>query len=271
MSGSLRAKTIERLAEHSLKVSIVTVVFNNCDTIEAAIKSVLAQNHRDIELIVIDGGSTDGTREVLAQYESSIAILVSEPDDGIYHALNKGIDLASGEAIGFLHSDDLFADSFAVERVVHALADPTVDAAYGDLVYVRKLDPTCVVRHWRAGTYRPELLRRGWMPPHPTFYARRELYQRHGGFEVSLRIAGDYDCMLRFLVAGAKLAYIPQVQVRMRLGGASNRSLRNIITKSYEDYRALRRHGVGGVGAVLWKNLSKLPQFLSARRLPKLA
>jgi len=254
-----------------LKISIVTVVFNNRDTIEAAIQSVLAQTHRDIELIVIDGGSTDGTREVLARYESSIAILVSEPDDGIYYALNKGIDLASGEAIGFLHSDDLFADSFAIERVVSELADPAVDAVYGDLVYVRKLDPTRVVRHWRSGPYRPELLRRGWMPPHPTFYARRALYQRYGGFEVSLRIAGDYDCMLRFLVAGAKLAYIPQVQVHMRLGGASNRSLGNMMTKSYEDYLALRRHGVGGVGTVVWKNLSKLPQFFASRRASRLA
>ena len=254
-----------------MKISIVTVVFNNRDTIEAAIQSVLAQTHPDIELIVIDGGSTDGTREVLARYESHIAIMVSEPDDGIYHALNKGIDLASGEAIGFLHSDDLFADRFAIERVVSALADPTVDAVYGDLVYVSKLDPTRVVRHWRSGQYRPELLRRGWMPPHPTFYARRALYQRHGGFEVSLRIAGDYDCMLRFLVAGAKLAYIPQVQVRMRLGGASNRSLGNMMTKSYEDYLALKRHGVGGVGTVVWKNLSKLPQIFASRRASELA
>ena len=254
-----------------MKISIVTVVFNNRDTIEAAIQSVLAQTHREIELIVIDGGSTDGTREVLARYESSIAILVSERDDCIYHALNKGIDLASGEAIGFLHSDDLFADKFAIERVVSALADPTVDAAYGDLVYVRKLDPTRVVRYWRAGTYQPELLRRGWMPPHPTFYARRALYRRLGGFEVSLRIAGDYDCMLRFLVAGAKIAYIPQVQVRMRLGGASNRSLGNMMTKSYEDYLVLRRHGVGGVGTVIWKNLSKLPQFFASDRTARLA
>ena len=245
----------------SLKISIITAVYNNRDTIEAAIQSVLAQTHREIELIVIDGGSTDGTREVLARYESSIAILVSEPDDGIYHALNKGIDLASGEAIGFLHSDDLFGDSFTIERVVSALVDPTVDAAYGDLVYVRKLDPTRVVRYWRAGAYRPELLRRGWMPPHPTFYARRALYRRHGGFEVSLRIAGDYDCMLRFLVAGAKIAYIPQVQVRMRTGGTSNRSIGNIIRKSVEDYTALRRNRVGGMVALFRKNISKLPQF----------
>ena len=132
--------------------------------------------------------------------------------------------------------------------------------------YVRKLDPKRVVRHWRAGPYRPDLLRRGWMPPHPTFYARRALYQRLGGFKLGFRIAGDYDCMLRFLVAGAKLAYVPQVQVRMRLGGASNRSLGNIITKSYEDYLAAKHNGVGGVATVVWKNFSKLPQFFSSRR-----
>ena len=251
----------------SLKISIITAVYNNRDTIEAAIQSVLAQTHCEIELIVIDGGSTDGTREVLAQYESSIAILVSEPDDGIYHALNKGIDLASGEAIGFLHSDDLFADNFAIERVVSAFADSDVDAVYGDLLYVSKDDTSRVVRSWISGTYHRGLLSQGWMPPHPTFYVRREVYQRLGAFDVALRISADYDCMLRFLCAGVKLAYIPYVQVRMRTGGVSNRSLRNVAQKSCEDYIALRRNRVGGAYTLFWKNVSKLPQFFRRNTL----
>ena len=155
------------------------------------------------------------------------------------------------------------ADDRVLSRIAAALADPGVDACYGDLPYVGKDEPNHVIRHWRAGPYHPSLLARGWMPPHPTFYARRAVYQRLGGFDLDYRIAADYDCMLRFLGAGrVACAYIPEVLVQMRLGGASNRSLRNLLQKSREDYRALRRNRVGGLGTLLLKNLQKLPQFL---------
>jgi glycosyltransferase len=245
-----------------MRISVVTAVRNGRTTLADALDSVLAQDHPDVECIVIDGASTDGTLELIGRYAGRIARVVSEPDGGIYEALNKGIRLATGEAVGFLHADDRFADDRVLSRIAAALADPTVDACYGDLCYVRRDDPRCVVRHWRAGAYQRRRLARGWMPPHPTFYARRAVYQRLGGFDSRYRIAADYDCLLRFLGAGRiACAYIPAVLVHMRLGGASNRSLRNLLQKTREDYRALRHHQVGGLSALLLKNLQKLPQF----------
>lgn len=249
-----------------MKISVITAVYNNRETIAQALDSALAQDHPNVELIVIDGGSTDGTLDVLQGYADRLAVLVSEPDRGIYDALNKGIARASGEVVGFLHSDDLLADASVLSRIGSAFADPEVDAAYGDLLYVKKDDPSRVVRSWRADAFTPAKLAHGWMPPHPTFYVRRTVYQRLGGYDTSYRIAADYDCMLRLLGrGGVRAAYIPEVLVKMRVGGASNRSLRNILRKSREDYRALRTNGVGGVAALAWKNLSKLPQFFRRR------
>ncbi len=245
-----------------MKISVVTAVYNNRGTVAAALESALQQTHDDVELVVIDGGSTDGTLAVLQAYADRIAVLVSEPDSGIYDALNKGIRLAGGEVVGFLHSDDLYADAEALRRVARAFAENEVAAVYGDLLYVRKEAPDRVVRTWRAGQFAPSRLARGWMPPHPTFYARREVYAELGGFDTSFRIAADYDCMLRFLGReGVRVGYIPHVLVKMRVGGASNRSLGNILRKSAEDYRALKANGVGGLPALAWKNLRKLPQF----------
>jgi glycosyltransferase len=246
-----------------MKVSIITAVFNRRDTIEDALDAVSRQDYAGIEHIVVDGASQDGTVEVLERRRSGIAVLVSERDDGIYDALNKGIGLATGDVIGFLHADDLFADVRVVSRVAAAFADPSVEAVYGDLDYVSRIDAQRVIRRWRAGTYSPRRLAWGWMPPHPTFYVRRSVYERLGGFDTRHRIAADYDCILRFLGRGGIVpAYIPEVLVKMRLGGESNRSVGNILRKSLEDYRALRVNGVGGVGALAWKNLSKLGQFL---------
>lgn len=246
-----------------MKISVITAVYNNRETIAAALDSVLGQKGVDLELLVIDGGSSDGTLEVLRAYADRLDVLVSEPDRGIYDALNKGLQRASGDVVGFLHSDDLFADAGVLSRVAAAFAAPGVDAAYGDLLYVRKDKPEQVVRYWRAGSFSRRALARGWMPPHPTLYVRRALYMQHGLFDTSFRIAADYDFVLRLLGReGIEVRYLPEVLVKMRVGGASNRSLGNILLKSREDLRALRRNGVGGVGALLWKNLSKIPQFL---------
>lgn len=260
MSRSEKIHAVSQICR-SLKISVITAVYNNRNTIVEAIESVLAQNHPLTELVVVDGGSSDGTLELLRQFGDRITVLVSEPDDGIYHALNKGIALASGDVIGFLHSDDVFPDVDVLDRVAKAFDASAADAVYGDLEYVQQQDVSKVVRYWKAGTYSLPRLRRGWMPPHPTFYARREVYQRLGGFDVSMRIAADYDCLLRFFQAGIDVTYISQVQVRMRTGGASNRSLGNILRKSREDYVALRRNKIGGVWTLLCKNLSKVPQF----------
>ncbi|NWF35534.1 glycosyltransferase family 2 protein [Mariprofundus sp. KV] len=245
-----------------MKISIITAVYNGAATIGDAIKSVLDQSHPNIELIVIDGASTDGTLAVLESYRDRIDIVISEPDSGIYDALNKGIARASGDVVGFLHADDLYAGNDVLATVAEAFTDPAVDAAYGDLVYVSKSEPDRVIRYWQAGDFRADKLKQGWMPPHPTFYMRREFYERLGGFDTGFRIAADYDCMLRMLgQPGFCCHYIPQLMVRMRVGGESNRSLLNIIRKSREDYDVLKRNGVGGIGALLWKNFSKLPQF----------
>lgn len=245
-----------------IKISIVTAVYNSCETVAAALDSALAQSDVNIELVVIDGGSTDGTLEVLRSYADRLDVLVSEPDCGIYDALNKGIRRVSGDVVGFLHSDDLFADAGVLSRIAAAFAEPAVEVVYGDLHYVRKDNPEQVVRYWRAGEFAGRRLGWGWMPPHPTLYVRRSVYEQIGLFDTSFRIAADYDFILRMLGrGGVGVHYIPEVLVKMRVGGASNRSLRNIVRKSREDLRALRRNGVGGLGALAWKNLSKLPQF----------
>lgn len=246
-----------------MKISIITATWNSADTVAGCLASVAAQTYAEREHIAIDGASADGTVEILQNHRDQLATLVSEPDGGIYDALNKGIARATGEVVGFLHADDFYAHDDVLARIAQAFENPNVHVVYGDLVYVLKSDTTRVLRHWRSGPYDPKRLARGWMPPHPTLYVRRGLYQRHGAFDTGYRIAADYDCMLRLLTrTEGQVAYIPETLVHMRTGGASNRSLRNILRKSTEDYRALRSNRVGGVGALAWKNLSKLPQFV---------
>jgi glycosyltransferase involved in cell wall biosynthesis len=247
------------------KISIITAVYNNAATIASSLESTILQRHPHVELIVIDGGSTDGTLEAVAPYRDRISVFVSEPDRGIYDALNKGLQLATGDVVGFLHSDDVFADDESLSRVAEAMRDGSVDACYGDLNYVRKDGSGQIVRSWKSGSHSVAKVRRGWMPPHPTLYVRRPIYSGLGGFDISYRISADYDWMLRFMGNARNMAYIPSVQVNMRVGGASNRSLENIARKSREDFRALRQNGFGLATASLalaGKNLSKLPQFL---------
>jgi glycosyltransferase involved in cell wall biosynthesis len=245
-----------------LKISVITATYNCAAVVADCLASVAGQTHDDVEHVVIDGASTDGTSDVLQAHRDLLAVLVSEPDGGIYDALNKGIARASGEVVGLLHADDVYADGEVLARVAEAFAHPEVDAVYGDLVYVSKSDPNRVIRYWSAGAFSPARLRRGWMPPHPALFLRRSLYERFGLFDTRYRIAADYDLMLRVLSQlSGKVVYLPEVLVRMRMGGVSNRSLSNIVRKSWEDYQALRTNQVGGLGALAWKNLSKLPQF----------
>lgn len=254
----------------SLKISVITAVFNRVHTIGQALTSVQSQTWPDVEHVVIDGASSDGTLAVLQAHKNRIAVLISEKDAGIYHALNKGLAQATGDVIGLMHSDDFFADERVLEKVAAAFSDPAVDGVYADLDYVAKNETGRIVRRWHSGKYDPEKLAWGWMPPHPTLYLRRSVIDQWGGFDTSFRIAADYDAMLRYLAKGRiRLTYIPEVLMKMRVGGESNRSLTHVIRKSREDYRALRKNGVGGLGALAWKNISKLGQFMLAARINK--
>jgi glycosyltransferase involved in cell wall biosynthesis len=245
-----------------LKISVITAVYNRVATVGHAMASLQVQTHPQVEHIVQDGGSTDGTLDVLTQLALPSTFVCSEPDKGIYDAINRGIARATGDVIGLMHSDDFYADDRALERIVEAFADPSVEGVYGDLQYVAGERPHSVVRHWRSGEYSRSKLRRGWMPPHPTLYLRRKVFDQWGLYDTNFRIAADYDAMLRYLVKGEiKLAYIPEVLVKMRLGGESNRSLSRILLKSREDLLAIRQNGVGGLGTLACKNLSKIPQF----------
>lgn len=253
-----------------MKISIVTAVFNRVGTISDALRSVEAQRYQNVEHIIQDGGSGDGTLDIIKKFDASSAKLVSEPDSGIYDAINKGISRASGGIIGLMHSDDFFADDMVLQRVAEAFRDRKVDGVYGDLDYVSASNTDRIIRRWRSGPYRADLLKRGWMPPHPTLYLRREVFDRWGLYDTSMSIAADYEAMLRYLVKGnIRLSYIPEVLVKMRIGGESNRSLSHILQKSQEDYTALRRYGVGGIGTLMAKNFSKLEQFLPRKGIPK--
>lgn len=250
-------------------ISVVTAVYNKHDTVAEALDSLFAQTHLHVESVVIDGGSNRKTLEVLESYRRQIGYFVSENDKGIYDALNKGIARSSGDVVGFLHADDVLHDIQVLERIATAFENPTVQAVYGDLVYVAEDDPRKVIRIWRSGPFRLSRLYCGWMPPHPTFYARRSLYEQLGAFDLRYRIAADYDNMLRLLRGvdgrGSQVEYIPEILVRMRTGGVSNRSLRNILQKSSEDLLIVRRNGVGGLMTIAMKNLSKAGQFWKRR------
>lgn len=244
-------------------ISLITAVFNREKTIGQALDAVRSQTYADVEHLIIDAQSTDGTLGEIRRHRTPAVRLVSEPDKGIYDALNKGMRLARGEILGVVHSDDFLAHDRVLERVAEAFADPSVEAVYGDLDYVAAADPAKVVRHWRAGAFSPEKLRQGWMPPHPALFVRRSVVDAHGGYDIRYRIAADYDAILRWFGRGCvRSAYIPEVLVKMRMGGESNRSLERMLLKSREDLEVLRKNEIGGLGTLALKNLSKIQQFI---------
>lgn len=246
-----------------MKFSILTAVWNREATLGAALDSLAGQSHGDYEHIVQDGGSSDGTLALLAARPDPRRKVESGRDGGIYDALNRALARATGDVIGLLHSDDFFAHPDVLADVAACFAATGADAVYGDLDYVSASDPARVIRHWRSGPYDPANLRRGWMPPHPALFLRRQVIERWGGYDTAFRIAADYDTVLRYFgQGGISAGYVPEVLVKMRVGGESNRSLERILRKSREDYRALKKNGIGGIGTLAWKNLSKLSQFV---------
>jgi glycosyltransferase involved in cell wall biosynthesis len=257
----------ERLSYRRMRISVITVVFNNARTISDCLASVAGQTHPDIEHIVIDGGSTDGTIDLVRTRGTRVSKIVSEPDRGMYDALNKGLALATGEAIAVLNSDDVYADDAVLAEVAATLASRELDSCYGDVVYVQPDDLGKVVRRWKSGEYRRERFRNGWMPPHTACFIRKTIYDRFGSFDTSYDIASDYEILLRFLYKNhASSFYIPKVLVKMRTGGRSAGSLKNIIKANAECYQSWRRNGLRPNPArLLLKPLSKLLQL---RRIP---
>jgi len=250
---------------NNIKISIVTANWNCASTLPDCLASVAQQNHLNREHIIVDGASTDGTIDIINQHIDQIATFKSERDNGIYDALNKGIQLATGDVVGFLHADDFYASDDALYKIAKAFEDPTVCAVYGDLEYVSQQDTSKVIRRWQSKPFNQRDLGWGWMPAHPTLYVRRNWYSKIVGFDISYRIAADYLSILKlFTQRGFKTEYIPKVLITMRLGGASNKSIKTILKKSNEDWRALRTCGFSATSAlraITWKNLRKLSQF----------
>lgn len=216
-------------------VSIVTVAYNAADTIRDTVESVLSQDYKNIEYVVIDGGSTDGTLAVLNGYEDLVSVLVSEPDAGVYDAMNKGLQRASGDILGYLNADDVLDNNAAIRNIAKLFREQRCDVSYGDLAYVARQNTRNIVRFWRAGRRKVNDLRSGWIPPHPTFYAKTELFRKHGGFDCRYQLAADYDLMLRILQdPDIKICYLAQILVRMRLGGITNNRLRNVVKQNLE-------------------------------------
>jgi glycosyltransferase involved in cell wall biosynthesis len=248
-----------------MKISIITVCFNSADTIGDTLRSVRQQTHLNTEHNIIDGGSKDNTLQVVASEGPHVVKLVSEKDSGIYDAMNKGIAMATGEIIGFINADDFYASSDVLVKVAAVFNDSNIDACYGDLCYVGRHDTSAVVRYWQSSTFHPNSFEEGWCPPHPTFFVRRKIYERFGGFDLSYKIAGDFELMMRFLeVHKVRVIYIPEVLVKMRMGGTSNRSLGNIVKQNKEILRALKLHRFRS--SIVWlmgnKLVSRGLQFL---------
>lgn len=220
-------------------ISIITVVLNNKNHIASAIESVLSQKYENIEYIIIDGGSTDGTMEIVEKYKNRISKIVSEKDEGIYYAMNKGLNMASGDIIGILNSDDIYTNSGVADQIVKEITEVDADVCWGNMVYVNKNDTDKIVRFWKSSEYKKGKFQKGWAPPHSTFFVKKEIYAKYGRFKTDFSIAADYELMLRFLEKHRiKSCYIPKVLVKMRMGGRSNSSLSNIARGAIECYRS---------------------------------
>ena len=243
-------------------VSIITAVYNGVQTISDCIESIQNQSC-PVEHIIIDGGSTDGTIDIIEEYKSDIARVVSEPDNGIYDAMNKGIQLVSGDIVGILNADDFYADSTVLEKVADAFADKSIGSCYGDLQYVGKNDTKKVIRYWKSSKYKHGKFKYGWMPPHPTFFVRRSIYEKFGFFNLELGSAADYELMLRFLLKHKiTTTYIPKVLVKMRAGGMSNASLKNRLKANRMDRLAWKVNSLKPLPWTLWmKPFRKIHQY----------
>lgn len=247
-----------------MKVSIITITYNSAATVEDTIRSVVNQDYPEIEYLIIDGKSKDNTLAIAEKYKDRIAKIISEKDKGLYDALNKGIRHATGDVIGMLHSDDLYAHPQVISKVVEAFRNNAgSEGVYADLVFVNRNDTGKVMRTWESGQYREGDFMKGWMPPHPTFFVRKECYEKFGGFNTDLKLSADYELMLRLIHKNKiRLAYLPEVIVKMRMGGVSNVSFFVKLKANLEDKMAWKMNGLKpGVATLLLKPLRKIGQY----------
>jgi glycosyltransferase len=226
-----------------MKVTVITVSYNSEKTIEDSINCVLNQTYPNIEYIVVDGASKDSTPRILEKYRGRISKIISEPDNGIYDAMNKGVRAATGDVIGFLNADDFYVSNKVLEEVANTFTSKKVDSVYGDLCYVSEENPSEIIRYWRAGNYKRSNFLTGWMPPHPTFFVKRTMLEKFGAFDATFRLAGDYELILRLLFKNnVSAAYIPYCMVKMRVGGAGNAFLENRLIANLEDRLAWKKN-----------------------------
>ena len=245
------------MARKGLTVSVVTVCYNSRETIADALESVRVQSWPHKEHIVVDGASTDGTLEVVERYREGLARLVSEPDEGLYDAMNKGVRLASGDVVCFLNADDVYAGPEVLAQVARIMAEKDLDAVYGDAEFVGRQGGCHTVRRYRSARFRPDRIGWGWMPAHPTLFLRRKLFDKYGLFRTDFRIAGDFELVARMFKGGdLRYLYLPRVLVRMRTGGVSTGGLRSRWRLNREVVRACR---VNGIDTNVWKVVSKYP------------
>lgn len=247
-----------------MKISVITVVYNGEKYLEQCIQSVLAQNYHDLEYLVIDGGSKDRSLAIIDKYRSQIDFVLSENDRGMYDALNKGIHQAKGEVIGILNADDMFASNDVISSIANAFTDTQVDISYGNLNYVDPDNPEKIIRRWVSKPFSKDLIQKGWMPAHPTFYAKRDLFNKFGTYSLNFNSAADYELMVRFLTKpNIRAKFIDKLMVNMRTGGMSNASLKHRYRALVNDYKALRVNKVPFAAIVVTlKKMQKITQFL---------
>ena len=251
------------------KISIITVSFNSVITIRDTIESIISQDYNNIEYIIIDAGSKDGTLDIIKEHEEHISYFSSEADKGIYDGMNKGIAAATGDIIGILNSDDFYPNSFVISNVASTFEKQGCDAVYGDLVYVKFFDIDKIVRYWQSGEHTVYKIKNGWMLPHPTFFVRKYLYDKYGYYNIDLKTAADYEMILKLLYKyNIKVFYIPMILVTMRMGGASNSSILNRIRANKEDGLAWTKNQLNKPMLVrIKKPLQKIKQFFLRPKL----
>lgn len=266
--GGLRIRDIRKQSRPDKPlISIITVVFNGAATLEDTIRSVLQQTYDNIEYIIIDGMSRDNTLDIIRKYDQRVDYWLSERDEGIYDAMNKGVAIASGEVVGFLNADDFYADNSVLEQVANVFQNGAIEACYADLVYVSQ-DGHRVLRYWKSKAFTKGLFALGWCPAHPTFYVRRAVVERYGNFDKSFKFAADAELLMRYLERGEiRTTYIPQVWVRMRVGGQTNQSWKNIVQQNKEIMISLEKNEIpfSRILFVISKIINRIFQFITGR------